>query len=581
MKEKKWQISPKIDQELLEKFPEINSLILQLLNNRNIKTQKDIDAFLNPNYDEQVADPYLFKDMTKAVERLMMAIHNHEKVMIYGDYDADGVCSTVILYQTLKALGLDLDIYIPFRESEGYGLNTKIVQQIINQGFKLIITVDCGVSNKKEIDIFNESEVDVIILDHHDEPLELPSALAIINPSLKNSGYPPNRLCGAGVVFKFVQAIIIHQEKEDSPIKLPFGFEKWLLDLVAIATIGDIVPLINENRILVKYGLTVLAKTKNLGLIKLMEVVNNQYGQLDSEYVGWRLVPRLNAAGRVNHANVSFNLLVSSTEEEAEKWAKTLDDNNKQRQQLTEKMLSDALSQIGEPTDEQKILIAIGDSWPAGVVGLVAGKMCDRFARPALIFGRSTTDEGEIKYTGSGRSIAGFDVTQALKDCHEYILRFGGHPQACGLTIMGDENFEKFKTKISALASERLINIDLSKVLAIDAEIKLKDISWEAINELQKFEPYGEGNREPLFSAYNLNIEQIQTVGNDGKHLKVLVSQDSVPEFHKLIGFSFGEWCAKLNIGDKIDIVFELGINEWNGNREIQLKIEDLKISEK
>ena len=552
----KWKVRSKICQDFVDKFPEVNGLVLQLLYNRGLTTQKDIDDFLNPNYEEQVLDPYLFKDMAKAIIRLFEAINKREKIMIYGDYDADGVCSTAVLYTTLVALGLEVDTYIPFRESEGYGLNTKSVQQIISQGFNLVITVDCGISNKSEIALFNQAGIDVIILDHHDEPLEMPEALAIINPAINGSGYPKIKLCGAGVVYKFVQAIVAHQDKINSPIKLPVGFEKWLLDLVAIATVGDIVPLVSENRIFVKYGLIVLEKSKNIGIKKLISMVNNHKGRFDAEYLGWRLVPRINAAGRVQHASIAFNLLSSKDDEEAGRWIEMLESNNKQRQQTTEKILNQALEQVADITDDDKIIIVVGEGWSAGVVGLVAGKLCDRYGRPALVFGRESDGEN-VKYVASGRSIEEFDITEALKKCHKYILRFGGHPQACGLTIIGEDNFNKFKEKIAKLASQKIVGIELSSKLDIDTEIDLARIDWELLDELEKFEPYGEGNPKPLFVAYGLSVEQIQTVGNDGKHLKVLVSQgDNKSKLHKLIGFSFGEWCARLKSGDKIDIVF-------------------------
>jgi len=249
-----WQVLDKITTEDFNLFPEINPVVLKLLFNRGLKTQENIDAFLNPNYEDQINDPFLFHDMEKAVKRMFEAAERQEKVLIYGDYDADGVCSTAIMYAALKGLGIDVDIYIPFRETEGYGLNAKAVDWIAGQKFNLIITVDCGISSKAEIATLSETGIDVIVTDHHEEPLELPGAFAIINPSVRASGYPNIKLCGAGVAFKFVQALIAWQNKVDFPIKLPAGFEKWLLDLVAVATIGDIVPLINENRVLVKYG---------------------------------------------------------------------------------------------------------------------------------------------------------------------------------------------------------------------------------------------------------------------------------------------------------------------------------------
>jgi len=579
---KQWQVSPKIESAEFEKFPEINAVILQLLFNRGLKSQEEIDQFLHPDFESHLYDPYIFTDMAKAVSRLFEAISRGEKVMVYGDYDADGVCSTVVMHETLKGLGLQTDIYIPFRETEGYGLNKKVVQQIIREKFNLVITVDCGVANVDEIGELQEAGIDVIVLDHHEEPLKMPAAYAIINPNVKSCGYPESRLCGAGVAFKFVQAIIKWQEKHDSPMKLPLGFEKWLLDLVALATVGDIVPLVKENRILVKYGLVVMSKTKNIGLKSLIESVNNRFGDLDSEYIGWRLVPRINAAGRIDHASAAFYLLTAKTEEEAQKWVNQLDENNRYRQQITESIIKQADEQLSEQLETERAIVVVGEGWPAGVVGLVAGRLADKHYRPALVFTR-VADEitGEIKLVASGRSIPEFDITQALKECSEFLLRFGGHPQACGLTIVGEDKFEKFKRRFLALVNEKLAGVELVPVLDIEAEIRLNDLNWRLIDDLKKMEPFGEANPKPLFLAKSLNIETVQTVGVDGKHLKVLVSQaGDLNNLYKLIGFSFGDWCAKLSAGDKIDIVFELGVNEWNGNRELQLKIVDLKMSE-
>lgn len=578
----KWEIKDKISNELREKFSEINPLVLQLLYNRQLVDNKEIESFFTPNYDRDLLDPFLFKDMEVAVRRIFEAVEHHQKIMIYGDYDADGVCSTAILYLTLKGLGADVDIYIPFREGEGYGLNKKVVQSIISQKFDLLITVDCGVANHEEIDELQLSGIDVIVTDHHKEPLQLPKPLALINPHVSSCGYPQSDLCGAGVAFKLAQAVIRWQDKNDTPLKLPVGFEKWLLDLVAIATVGDIVALIGENRVLVKYGLLVLEKTKNIGLKKLIETINNRTGKLDTEYLGWRLVPRINAAGRVDHASAAFYLLTSETEADAEKWVKMLEDNNRFRQQLTVKIMSEAEAQIVDETSVA--IIVVGDGWPAGILGLVAGRLADKYHKPTLVFSQDDDPkvfDGASKYVASGRSIAEFDITSALKQCDDLLLRYGGHPQACGLTIVGEENFAEFKIKFSALAEAGLRGVELVPSISIEAELKLSDLTWELLESLEKFEPFGQGNAQPIFCAKNLSVEKVQTVGADGKHLKVLVSQEGdLNNLHKLIGFSFGDWCAKLKSGDKIDIVFELGVNEWNGNKEMQLKIEDLRLSE-
>lgn len=569
--EGKWQVAPEAPQEFIDSFPEDNPIVLQLLHGRGIVTKEGIAEFLAPNYDTQVLDPYLFKDMEKAVSRVMDAMGQRERVMVYGDYDADGVCATTLLYTALKGIGLEVDTYIPFRESEGYGLNKKVVHNFMRQGYGLVITVDCGVSNAEEIGLLKENGIDTIVLDHHLEPARRPEAVAIINSSLSDSGYPFSELCGAGVVFKFIQAMLIKLESSHSPIKLPPGFDKWLLDLVAIATVGDIVPLVGENRVFTKYGLIVMEKTRNIGLRKLMEAISSKSGRIDTTYIGWRIVPRINAAGRIDHASLALNLLLAGDENEAERMAAILETNNKSRQQLTERILNEALSQVGEVADEQRLLFLAGDGWPAGVVGLVAGRICDRFNRPTLVMSRD--EDG--KYVGSGRSIPQFHITDALKSCAESLARFGGHSQACGFTVIGDDNLEKFKAGMLQAADEVLAGADLSPKLDIDAKVTLREINWELWEELEKFEPFGEGNPKPVFAAFGLTVEQVQPVGADGKHLRLMAGQAG--KTHKFIGFSFGEWCSKLTIGDIIDVAFELDINEWNGNRELQLRIVDLR----
>jgi len=572
---KRWEVLTPMDSGLLSDLPVENRLILQLLYNRGFNDKKSIDEFLNPDYDNQILDPFLFEDMSKATSRICEAIRDNEKILIYGDYDADGVCSTAVLYIAIKKLGGQVDIRIPFREGEGYGLNLTAAQEIINNGFQLVITVDCGISNKEEVAFFKKNKVAVIITDHHQEPQELPiEALAIINPSLKDSKYPFKKLCGAGVAFKVVQGLMKTQDNFDLLGKIPVGFDKWLLDLVAIATVGDIMPLLGENRLFVKYGLLVLDKTRRKGVIKIIEKVNHFSGQLDSQYIGWRLVPRLNAAGRINHAALAFELLISDSDEESDKLVDQLEAENSKRQSITVTMLKEADHIISQIKDD-KLLLAVGASWHPGVVGLVAGRISDKYNLPAIVISQA----GE-KFVGSGRSIEGFDITSALSQCSDYLEKFGGHPQACGFTIVGQDNLEKFSQKIVAIATASLKDADLRPVLKIEAEIELAEINWEFYNQLEKFEPYGEGNDKPLFLVKKLIIEQIQAVGVDGKHLRAMVSQINHQVVHKIIGFSFGDWCAELKVGDSIDVVFELGINKWNGHKDLQLKVIDLMRSE-
>jgi single-stranded-DNA-specific exonuclease len=526
---------------------------------------------LLPDYGENQHDPFLFKDMAHAVKRILKAVEQKEKIVVYGDYDADGVTSSVIIMETLKALGSAAEIYIPFRETEGYGLNLEAAKKIIKEQIKLVITVDCGISNKKEVELLNRGGVDVVITDHHHEPTDLPPALAIINAQLEAETYPFKTLAGCGAAFKLVQALLKkHQDYKVN--QLPPGWEKWLLDLVAIGTIADLQPLLDENRVLVKYGLIVLQKTKRLGLLKLIETMGNNVTVLDERTVGWQIAPRLNAAGRLNHASSAYELLITEVPDEAEKLAAEINQTNKDRQQITDKVNMEARNILGEVND-QKILIVAGKEWPTGVVGLVAGRLTDEYNRPSLVISRY---KGEI--IGSGRSIPEFNIIEAVEKCGEFMARFGGHAQACGFTLKDEESLAQFIKKITKLAKSELNGQELLPQLTIDAEIKLEEVNWNLFEDLEKFMPFGEGNQKPRFLASGLNINEIQTVGSDAKHLRLMVNHQT-SAVRKTIGFCFGSWCDKLKRGDKIDLIFEVDVNEWNGNRELQLKIVDLRIA--
>ncbi len=571
MLEKKWQLKPNLSAKELQKFPEINYIILQLLYNRGIDTQEKIDQFLLPDYGENLFDPFLFNDMEKAVKRIFKAIEKKEKIVVYGDYDADGVTSSAVLVETLKEFGAEIDIYIPFRETEGYGLNIEAAKSLIGVGLKLLITVDCGISNKEEIKILTENKVDVIVTDHHHEPLAIPDAYAILNPHLKKEKYPFKDLAGCGVAFKLVCGLVSRQ-KNYKVKQLEEGFEKWLLDLVAIGTVADMQPVLGENRILVKYGLVVLQKTRRLGMLKLIEKMNSNLTQIDERVIGWQISPRLNAAGRFNHASSAYELLITDNLNKAETLAEELNKTNLERQQITEKITAEAKELLGEIKDK-KLLITVGNDWPTGIVGLVSGRITDEFNLPSLVISRYN---GEI--IGSGRSIPEFNIIEALEDCNDFLRRYGGHAQACGFTLKNEENLSKFEKKMTELANALLKGKNLKPVIEIDANINLEDVNWELFDELEKFKPYGEGNFKPKFLAKNLTVVEAKSIGSQGKHMRLMVKHNT-QIIRKTIGFCFGNWCARIKAGDKIDMIFEIDANEWNGNRELQLKIVDLMFS--
>jgi single-stranded-DNA-specific exonuclease len=568
----KWIIAPAIPEEFKNKFPEIDPIVLQLLWNRGIKTQEQIDEFLYPDYSQDLHDPFLFLEMERAVERIFKAIKGKEKIVVHGDYDVDGVCSALILVSLLQVFGADVDVYLPHRELEGYGLNMRTVEEFKKWGVNLIITSDCGISNKQEIKKAAEFGIDVIVTDHHVPPKELPECVAIINPQISNENYPFRELSGAGVAFKLAQAIIRRAKDQEFKIQENLeAFEKWLLDLVALATVADIMPLIYENRTLVKYGLIVLNKTRRIGLLKLIEKVNLK-DELDAYNIAFHLAPRLNAAGRLNHANQAYKLLATSDVQEAETLAEELNRTNSERQSLTDRIVEEVKTQIKDA--EQKMLFAFGKDWPIGVIGLVAGKIAELYYRPTLVI---TERNGKIE--GSGRSIPEFDITSALSEAQEFLSRFGGHRGACGFTLKDSGDLEKFKQKLIEIAEQRLKGLELESSLKIDAEINLENINWELYELLEKFSPFGKGNEKPKYLARNLEVKGYEVVGQNGNHLRLMLGSPA-GMIKKFIGFCFADWCQKLKIGDKIDVVFEIEANEWNGNRELQLKIIDLKISQ-
>jgi single-stranded-DNA-specific exonuclease len=400
----------------------------------------------------------------------------------------------------------------------------------------------------------------------------LPEAEMIICPTLKREKYPFRELAGVGVAFKLAQALLRSDKTKNND-----AFEKWLLDIVAIGTVADCMPLLNENRTLVKWGLLVLNKTQRLGLKELIEIASWDK-EIDARTIGFQIAPRLNAAGRMDHANAAYELLVTADEAEALAIANDLNQKNQNRQTTTEEMMKISLAQIGEPGIDDKILFSSYDNWSPGLVGLAAGKLADKFSRPVIVFARldltAKPSQGKTgdKYVASGRSIPEFDITSALNECREYLKEFGGHAQACGLTIIGEDNYNNFREKMLEIAREKLAKIVLAPSLEIEAEIGLNEINWELIDELVKFAPFGENNREPVFLTKNLIVDDINTMGTNNKHLRLVLGGK------KFVGFGLADrFFGEIKIGQKVEAVYKLGVNEWNGTREIQCQVVDIK----
>ena len=582
MSHKKWQLYPAITAEERENFPELQPIVSQLLINRNLRRQEQIDEFFNPDYSQDIYDPFLFKEMKKSVERVKAAVKKNQKIVVYGDYDADGVTSTVVMVSALKKIGAkQVDVYIPHRLTEGYGLSLSALKAICKKKVDLIITVDCGISNYAEAVFAREQGIDLIIVDHHHAPEKLPPAYSILCNTVVKENYPFKELAGVGMAFKFVQGLLLKCGGEDGHLQ---AFEKWLLDLVAIGTIGDCVTLLGENRTLVKYGLMVLNKTKRVGLKKLiaiarikavenddMPAVANRLYNLKSDQVSFQLVPRLNAAGRIDHANVAYQLLMTSNSEEAELLAQELNHANQERQRVVEKIVEECRQQI-KTQQKNKILICSGQDWSIGLVGLVAGKLSDEYYKPVLVFGQ----QGE-NFSASGRSIKEFNMIEAVEELKQYLKQYGGHEQACGLKIEGLTNFEQFCQKIIKKAAKILKDVELVPTIKAEACLQLDEVDWNLQAELVKFEPFGEDNPRPLFWLKDLEIVNLSRVGADQKHLRLDVRSSSRTQ-KKLICFGLAEnWADILAIGDQIEAMVEIGINDWRGKQELQLKALDLR----
>jgi single-stranded-DNA-specific exonuclease len=564
---KKWQLAPKFDSVLSDKLPEFHPVILQLLYNRGLVGREEIDNFLHPDYEKENLDPFLFRRMNETVELIIKHIKAQNKIVIYGDYDADGVTSTAVLIETLKIFKAQVDYYIPDRVKEGYSLNKEAIKKIINEGAKLIITVDCGIVSRQEILFAQDSGAEVIVTDHHQPPEkdeDLPPCL-IVNPHMRDEVYPFKYLAGVGVAFKLAQALILKSKLETVDKK---KLELRLLDLVAIGTIADLVSLLGENRVLVKQGMEVLNKNARLGLNALIKVAQLNNGKiLDAWNIGFQIAPRLNAAGRMDIAHKAFDLLVSRNEEEANNLAIFLNEKNQERQRVTEEIVSEAERGIGEL--DEKIIISVcpdgSDNWNEGVVGLAAGRICEKFHRPTLVITR--TEDG---YKGSGRSISEFDVIAAVRECGEFLERYGGHPASCGFSLNA-ENLENFARKMRQIANKKLSEEDLLPKIKVEAEVDLKLVNEELVLEIEKFSPFGQNNWKPKFASFNVQIKDIMTMGVEGQHVKL--------RFNGFWAISFGgaqEW-REYKIGDTVDIVYTLEINEFNGRREVQMKVVDMR----
>jgi len=549
----RWKVLPLAPDEYLN-ASDFSPLIAQLLYNRGVKLE-EIDPFLSADRRLE-GNPLLLPDISQAVSRVYKAVLSREKIAVYGDFDVDGVTATVILVGGLSWLGAEVIPYIPDRFNEGHGLRISALEKLQSQGADLVITVDCGVTDLAEVKQAQEMGIDVIITDHHIPLGSLPQAIAVVDPKRKDSVYPYPDLAGAGVAFKLLQALF-HKDSR----------EKWLtrlLDLVVLATVADLVTLVGENRYLVQEGLRELNNSSRVGIREMVKLTGLKQGELDAEDISWTLGPRLNAAGRMDNASTSYQLLTTQSPEEARLLALELEGKNAERQKLTNEVLSRARAKLAAKL-HLPVLIDGDESYSIGVIGLVAGKLAAEFYKPTII-----VSLGSELCQGSCRSIPEFDVAAALEKCHDLLTAFGGHPLAAGFTVTR-QNLAQLEERITGLAMDQLGHLDLRPGIVIDAELPLATFSGETFNLMQKLSPFGRGNPQPTFLTRQVEVIECRNFGNQGEWLRLKLKQGNVT----WQAVDFESQRKREEIPSCIDIVYNLRKRRWNGEDVLSLNLLD------
>ncbi|MEK7849826.1 MAG: single-stranded-DNA-specific exonuclease RecJ [Candidatus Omnitrophota bacterium] len=537
----------------------VSGLFAQLLINRGISAKSEALSFLRSELSD-LHDPFAMEGMARCVERIRLAVRRKEKVFIATDFDVDGVTSCVLLETELKRLKLELAHYVPNRVKDGYGLNRQAVELAVRFGAKVFISLDCGITSFKEVKELKSSKIDCLIVDHHEPPAgSLPPAFAILNPKQKTCHYPFKDLAGVGLAYKLTQALGSSGPREH-------------LDLVALGTVADVVPLRGENRIFVKHGLDVLNATKKEGLRSLMAAAGIKKNKVSTHSISFILAPRINASGRVDSASSSLDLLLSEDSKEADILAQYLNEHNRERQKIQEKVLSEAMGLIERDVNfkDDFIIVLCKEDWHPGVLGIVASKIVDRFYRPAIII---SLQDGVGR--GSARSVHNFHIYEALVQCGSFLKEFGGHKYAAGLTI-DRANIAEFKVFLNMIARANFKKENLSPVLEVDAQIPLSLISEKLFLDIDALSPYGEANRRPIFVSRNLVVRsKPQIVGKNS--LKFWVSDGELT--FEAIGFGMSDFFGMVTEAHRIDLAYCLGRDDWNSQNLIQLEIKDIKPS--
>jgi single-stranded-DNA-specific exonuclease len=562
----KWKVSD-VDQAAAERLSaelKLHPVIANMLAARGVTEPGEAGRFLKAGKDH-FHDPFLLDGMDLAVARIRQALQANEKIRVYGDYDADGVSSTSLITHLLRRLGAQFDTYIPHRAIEGYGLNEKAIGLAKESGVSLIITVDTGISAREQVAYAASIGIDIVVTDHHEPPELLPDAIAVLNPKKPGCPYPFKHLAGVGVAFKLAHALV-----GELPLEL--------LEIAAIGTVADLMPLTGENRSIVKLGLERMQNSSYTGIQALLEVSGVADKEITATHLGFSLAPRINASGRLDHAGDAVTLLTTDDRAEAERIAETLDELNKERQRIVEEMTNEALQLISadDPDSRRNVIVVAREGWNVGVIGIVAAKILERFYRPVVVLGIDP-ETGMAK--GSARSIPGYDMYRALTHCAELLDHYGGHQAAAGMSLPRDR-LEQFGDRLNVLAEEWLEEEHYTPVYNADAEFGLCDISVDFIRQLEALAPFGMGNPAPRFVLSDLAVQEKRALGKDKQHMKLMLSQpgDSAGGVVEALGFGRGSTLELISGTATVDILGELGINEWNGVRKPQIVIHDMRI---
>jgi single-stranded-DNA-specific exonuclease len=573
---KRWDVLEPCPPEFAAACGDVHPVVPQLLWHRGVRDYEDAESFFHPSYERGLHDPFLFSQMRAAAERILRSLRDGERILVFGDYDADGLSGSAIVVSAVreiaKSTGSSSEVrtYIPHREDEGYGLQMVQAERMIGEGYGLVITVDCGIACPEEIARLRECGIDVIVVDHHGFGDALPDAV-LIHPGLPGETYPFKHLAAAGVAWKLACALIACARERGTDV--PEGFEKWLLDLAAIATVTDVVPLTGENRVLEHFGLKVLNKTRRPGLRAIIGSASLSPGRIRARDLGFVIGPRLNAPSRMAHASVAMDILLSEDEDHAHALARQIESLNRSRQEAMLVMMREADELLEESSGADARMHALWlEHWSPSLAGLVAGRIADRFGVPTIAMGK----HGD-QWIGSGRSFQFYDITEAVKRAGQgLITRAGGHAQACGFALDSEELVREFVSRLRADARERIEDGMAGPFLEVHADLDLKDADWRIVESLERFEPFGCGNPEPVFRARNVEVVSASAVGRDGRHLR-MAGKSSDGSVRPFIAFGFADRADEARPGSVIDVAYNIGTNEWNGNREIQCKVKDIR----